>query len=50
MQAILIFTVVASFSGILGKKVLSNSKLARKINLTKASIFALIGLKLAFTD
>lgn len=50
LQTILIFTTVAIFAGALGKKISSMPNISKYINYVKASIFALIGLKLALTD
>lgn len=50
LQAMLIFSGVAVFAGSLGRRILANQAIARKINYTKGGLFALIGLKLALTD
>ena len=50
LQAVAIFTTIAIFSGSIGKKLLGKPKLAKYINLTKAAIFAFIGVNLAFTS
>lgn len=50
MQTILIFSVVAIFAGILGKKILGKPNIAKYVNYVKAGIFVLIGVKLALTD
>ena len=50
LQTILIFSTVAIFAGFLGKKILGMPKVSKYINYAKASIFALIGAKLALSD
>lgn len=50
LQTILIFSTAAIFAGILGKKILGRPNITKYINYIKASIFALIGIKLALTD
>lgn len=48
LQAVVIFSTVATFSGFIGERLLNNTKLNRRISLGKGIIFALIGLKIAF--
>lgn len=50
LQTILIFSTVAIFAGILGKKILGRPGVVKYVNYAKASIFALIGVKLALTE
>lgn len=48
LQAIVIFSMVATFSGFIGERLMNNIKLNRRISLAKGIIFGLIGLKIAF--
>lgn len=48
VQAVVIFTSVAVFSGSIGRKVLEKPRVAKYVNVAKAGIFAVIGLRLAF--
>jgi threonine/homoserine/homoserine lactone efflux protein len=50
MQAVLVFTIVAVFAGILSKKALKRPGIAKYINYAKAGILALIGIKLALAQ
>lgn len=50
LQAILIFSIVAIFAGILGKKILGKSNVANYTKYAKAIIFTLLGIRLALTD
>ncbi len=50
LQAIVIFTIVALFSGAFGEKILNRPGIGKYINFVKASVFGLIGIKLALTD
>lgn len=50
LQAIAVFSIVATFAGLFGEKILGRPKVARYINRVKAGVFALIGLKLALTE
>ena len=50
LQAIVIFTLVATFAGIFGDKLAANPKLTKRINYLKGSVFILIGAKLAFGE
>ena len=48
LQAAVIFSMVATFSGLIGEKLVNNVKLNRRISLAKGIIFGIIGLKIAF--
>lgn len=48
VQAVVIFTSVAVFSGSIGRKVLGKPRVAKYVNVAKAGIFAVLGLRLAF--
>jgi threonine/homoserine/homoserine lactone efflux protein len=50
MQAVLVFTIVAVFAGILSRKALKRPGIAKYINYAKAGILALIGIKLALAE
>uniref|UniRef100_A9AB96 Lysine exporter protein (LYSE/YGGA) n=1 Tax=Methanococcus maripaludis (strain C6 / ATCC BAA-1332) TaxID=444158 RepID=A9AB96_METM6 len=50
LQAILIFSVVAVFSSFFGEKILNSQKFGKYINITKAGIFAVLGLHLALSN
>jgi len=50
LQAIVIFTLVATFAGIFGDKLATNPKLTKHINYLKGSVFILIGAKLALGE
>lgn len=50
LQTIFIFSTVAIFAGILGRKILGRPSITKYVNYAKASIFTLIGVKLALTD
>lgn len=50
LQAIFIFTLIALFAGSLGRNLLNKPQVARYINFTKAGIFTLIGIRLAFAE
>lgn len=50
IQAIVIFSIIAVFSGAFGNKLLNNPKLVEKINLVKAAVFGIIGIRLAFIE
>jgi threonine/homoserine/homoserine lactone efflux protein len=50
LQTILIFCTVAILAGNLGKKLFDRPGIVKYVNYVKASILALIGLKLVFTD
>lgn len=50
LQAIVIFTLVATFAGIFGDKLATNPKLTKHINFLKGSVFILIGAKLALGE
>jgi len=49
-QALIIFSLVAVFAGIFGKKLLNNPKISKYISYAKGSIFIIIGLNLVFSD
>ncbi len=46
LQAIIIFIIIATFSGILGEKLKSIPNICRKISLVKTGVFTLIGVSL----
>lgn len=48
LQAMMIFSTVATFSGFIGERLLNDTKLSRRISLGKGIIFGIIGLKIAF--
>ncbi|MFC4766688.1 LysE family translocator [Effusibacillus consociatus] len=50
LQAIIIFTLVAIFSGSFGRKIVNNSRISKYVNMAKASIFVFIGIRLALSD
>lgn len=50
IQSVLIFTVVAVFSGSFGRKLFDNPRVSRYVNIFKASLFAIIGIRLALPD
>ncbi|MBF0709118.1 LysE family translocator [Alkalihalobacillus hwajinpoensis] len=50
LQAFLIFSAISFFAGKIAFYVVENHALARKFNLAKALLLALIGLQIAFSD
>lgn len=50
LQTIVIFSLVALFSGAIGQKLLGRPRVAKYIGYAKASVFALIGIKLALSE
>jgi threonine/homoserine/homoserine lactone efflux protein len=50
IQALLIFTLIAICSGSLSRNFFLGSKMGRYVNHFKASIFAIIGIRLAFME
>lgn len=50
LQAIFVFTMVAVFSGSFGKRLFNNERIGKYVNIGKASIFALIGIRLAWPE
>ncbi len=50
IQAFIIFSVIAFFSGIIGEKLLKNKKIASKFNLIKGSVYAVIGINIALSS
>ncbi len=50
LQAIIIFTLIATFAGIFGKRLTANPRISKYINYAKGSVFILIGVKLALAD
>jgi threonine/homoserine/homoserine lactone efflux protein len=50
VQTIIIFTFVSIFAGKLGQFLHKRPTISKKINILQGSIFALIGLKIAFTQ
>ncbi|KKO50806.1 LysE family translocator [Paenibacillus sp. DMB20] len=49
VQSLVIFTFISIFAGKLGNFMHKSPAISRKINILQGSIFALIGLKIAFT-
>jgi threonine/homoserine/homoserine lactone efflux protein len=50
LQAILIFTLVAVCAEAFGKRILTNVRIMRYVQLVKAGVFALIGIRLALAE
>lgn len=50
LQAMVIFSTVATFSSLIGGRLLNNTKLNKRISLVKGAIFGVIGLKIAFME
>lgn len=50
VQSFVIFTLISIFAGKVGYFLHKNSSLSKKINMIQGSLFALIGLKIAFSQ
>ena len=49
VQAIVVFSIISVFAGSIGSKILERPKVGLYVNWMKASIFSVIGIKLAFS-
>ena len=49
VQAIVVFSVISVFAGVIGGKILERPKVGLYVNWMKASIFSVIGIKLALS-
>lgn len=50
LQAVIIFSIIALFAGTFGQKLVNNPKVARVINIVKASFFSIIGVRLILIE
>lgn len=50
VQSLVIFTLISMFAGKVGYFLRKNPSLSKKINIIQGSLFALIGLKIAFSQ
>ncbi len=50
VQAFIIFTLISIFAGKVGYFLRKNPTISKKINFIQGSLFALIGLKMAFSQ
>ncbi|MGE5701150.1 MAG: LysE family translocator [Clostridia bacterium] len=50
LQAVVLFSIIALFAGSVGRRLFDNPKVARFVNLIKGSVYAFIGIRLAWPD